>query len=58
MTSRIRLGLKAFHTKKKQNKNVAVLVDLYYGVLRKHCRRIEEDNIQSSLSIRLLKEHH
>ena len=58
MTSRVKLGLKGFHTKKNQNKNLAVLVDLYYGVVRQHCGRIEEDNIQSSLSIRLLKEHH
>ena len=58
MTSRVRLGLKGIHTKQKQNKNLAILVDLYFGVLRQHCGRIEEANIQSSLSILLLKEHH
>ena len=58
MTSRVKLRLKGFHTKKNQNKNLAVLVELYYGVVHQHCGRIEEDNIQSSLSIHLLKEHH
>ena len=58
MTSSVRLGLKGFRTKQNQNNYLAVLVDLYYGVVRQHCGRIEEDNIQSSLSIRLLKEHH
>ena len=58
MMSRVRLGLKDFHTKKNQNINLAVLVDLYYSVVRQHCGRIQEDNIQSSLSIHLLKEYH
>ena len=55
MTGRARLGLKGFHTQKNQNKNLDVLVDLYYGVVHQHCGRIDKDNIQSSLSICLLR---
>ena len=39
----------------ESKQNLDVLVYLYYGVVRQLCGRIGQDNIQSSLSIRLLK---
>ena len=58
MTSRVRLGLKVrFPDEKNQNKDLDVLFDLYCGVVREHCGRIDEDYVQSALSIRLLKEN-
>ena len=40
---------------KESKQNLDVLVDLYYGVVHQIYRRIGEDNVQSSLSIRQLK---
>ena len=59
MKWRVRLGLKVrFPHEKNQNKNLDVLFDFYYGVVRKHCGRIDKDYVQSALSICLLKENH
>ena len=47
-----------FPHEKNQNKNLDVLFDLYYRVVCEHCGRIDEDYVQSALSICLLKENH
>ena len=59
MKSGVRPGLKGrFPHEKNKNKNLDVLCDLYYSVVREHCGRIDDDYVQSALSIRLLKENH